>query len=197
MDAGRRRMGIALSPPANGPRRARQRPSRHVAIYQSRARLKRHGQPGAVQRLPDGPSHKGGHMGCCKRSLKTPAKQRVFPAEIVAHAFKCSVGSAVASPKKYQASDRKCYCGSGRTVLCGRLATTELSFKPIAYLIKGTNDGRCTKKATARYPPAARSHGALTNKTALLEQGCPEPAELISLGCRLSVHVPKKVRPRQ
>ena len=42
----------------------------------------------------------------------------------------------MASPKKFEASDQKCYCGSGRTVLCGRLATTELSFKPIAYLIK-------------------------------------------------------------
>jgi hypothetical protein len=38
---------------------------------------------------------------------------------------------------------------------------------------------------------------ALTSTTALLEQGCSEPAELISLGDPLSVHVPKKVRPRR
>ena len=34
-DAGRRRMDIALSPPANGPRGPRQEPPRHVAINQS------------------------------------------------------------------------------------------------------------------------------------------------------------------
>ena len=34
MDAGRRRMDITLSPPANGPRSARQGPRRHVVISQ-------------------------------------------------------------------------------------------------------------------------------------------------------------------
>ena len=50
MDAGRRRMDIALSPPANGPRGPRQEPPRHVAISQSRRYPKRHRQPVLVQR---------------------------------------------------------------------------------------------------------------------------------------------------
>ena len=50
MDAGRGRMDITLSPPANGPRGPRQGPLRHVAISQSRRHPKRHGQTVLVQR---------------------------------------------------------------------------------------------------------------------------------------------------
>ena len=50
MGAGRRRLDIALSPPANGPRGPRQGPLWHVAISQSRRHPKRHGQPVLVQR---------------------------------------------------------------------------------------------------------------------------------------------------
>ena len=89
----RRRMDIALSPPANGPRGARQGPPGHVAISQTRRHLKRRGQPELVQGCCTGPSREGGRLRACKHPLKTPGKQGVFPAEIVAHAFKCSVGS--------------------------------------------------------------------------------------------------------
>jgi hypothetical protein len=39
-----------------------------------------------------GPSREGGRLRACKHPFKTPAKQKVFQAKIVADAFKCSVG---------------------------------------------------------------------------------------------------------
>ena len=50
MGAGRRRLDIALSPPAKWAEWSRQGPLRHVAISQSRRHPKRHGQPVLVQR---------------------------------------------------------------------------------------------------------------------------------------------------
>jgi hypothetical protein len=102
MDAGRRRIEIAPSRPANGPRGAGQGLPGHVAITENRRHLKRRCQPELVQGCCTGPSREGGHLRACKHPLKTSAKQRVFQAKIVAHAFKCSVGSTA------QGSRRKC-----------------------------------------------------------------------------------------
>jgi hypothetical protein len=87
MDAGRRRMDIALSPPANGSRGPRPRMAGHVAINQGQ-RSQRYGQPELVQGCCTGSSREGGRVRACKHPLKTPAKQGVFSAEIVAHSFK-------------------------------------------------------------------------------------------------------------
>ena len=96
MDAGRQRMDIALSPPANGPRGPRQGPLRHVAISQSRRHPKRHGQPELVQGCCTGSSREGGRLRACKHPLKTPAKQGVFSTKIVAHSFKRGLGIRMA-----------------------------------------------------------------------------------------------------
>src|ERR1700722_19590554 len=97
MDAGRRRMDVTLSPPANGPRGARHGSPRHVAINQTRRHPKRSGQPELVKGCCTGSSCEGDRPLACKHPLKTPGKQGVFPAEIVAHAFKCSVKGCVRS----------------------------------------------------------------------------------------------------
>ena len=89
-------MDIALSPPENGPRNPRHGSPRHVAISQSRRHPKRHGQPELVQGCCTGSSREGGRLRACKHPLKTPAKQGVFSAKIVAHSFKRGLGIRMA-----------------------------------------------------------------------------------------------------
>ena len=69
MDAGRGRLDIALSPPANGPRGPRPRMAGYVAINQGQ-RSQRYGQPELVQGCCSGSSREGGRLRACKHPLQ-------------------------------------------------------------------------------------------------------------------------------
>ena len=78
-------------------------------------------------------------MGCCKRPPKMPSKTGVSRAEIVAHAFECSLGSkdgceAVQGPrrkcdKKLAAAATPCVCTDAFTSPLRR-GTSEAKMKP-------------------------------------------------------------------
>ena len=57
---------------------------------------KRYGQPELVQGCCPGSSREGGRLRACKHPLKTPPKQGVFSAKIVAHSFKRGLGPRMA-----------------------------------------------------------------------------------------------------
>src|SRR6476660_9010610 len=137
MGAGRRRVDIALSPPANGPRGSGQAPPRHVAISQSRRHPKQHRQPVLVQRYRDGASHKGGRMECCKRPPKMPSERGVSRAEIAAHAFECSVGSRDAS-EQFEAHD-----GNAIRTHCWRVSALASSFEKCTVLMSVSERYAC------------------------------------------------------